>query len=146
MKDFVKKNCQSRQKWMLFKSFMLIRRLTMKNTIRPLHFMFFSWLYIYIYHKLLKRRYEKYNKEYHWPLELVLFFQKRLDGYLFPVFLTQMCPKNETEWNERFFAINCTASNGYMCLPNENFTQLLEFCYTEPRIWILKGTKSFYEF
>lgn len=27
-----------------------------------------------------------------------------------------------------------------MCLPNENVTELLEFCYTEPRIWIPKGT------
>lgn len=27
-----------------------------------------------------------------------------------------------------------------MCMPNENLTKLLEFCYTEPRLWILKGT------
>lgn len=25
-------------------------------------------------------------------------------------------------------------------MPNENLTELLEFCYTEPRLWILKGT------
>eukprot|EP00105_Crassostrea_gigas_P001424 XP_011413603.2 PREDICTED: uncharacterized protein LOC105318281 [Crassostrea gigas] len=26
-----------------------------------------------------------------------------------------------------------------MCMPNENLTELLEFCYTEPGLWILKG-------
>lgn len=74
------------------------------------------------------------------PSELFLNFQKRLDGYKFPVYLTSSCPKNETEWKERASAINCTAQHGYLFLPNENLTELLEFCYTEPRIWILKGT------
>lgn len=75
-------------------------------------------------------------------LLLFLYFQKRLEGYQFPVYLTSFCPKDEIEWNKRSSAINCTSSNGYLCLPNENFTKLLEFCYTEPKIWILKG-KSF---
>lgn len=74
------------------------------------------------------------------PSELFLNFQKGLDGYKFPVYLTSSCPKNETGWKERASAINCTAQHGYLCLPNENLTELLEFCYTEPRIWILKGT------
>lgn len=64
---------------------------------------------------------------------------KRLEGYQFPVYLTSFCPKDEIEWNKRSSAINCSSSNGYLCLPNENFTKLLEFCYTEPKIWILKG-------
>lgn len=64
---------------------------------------------------------------------------KRLAGYQFPVYSTSFCPKNEIEWNKRSSAINCTSSNGYICLPNENFTELLEFCYIEPKIWIPKG-------
>uniref|UniRef100_A0A8W8J7F4 Uncharacterized protein n=1 Tax=Magallana gigas TaxID=29159 RepID=A0A8W8J7F4_MAGGI len=66
-------------------------------------------------------------------------FQRKIDGYKFPVYSTTFCPRNETEWNERSSVLNCTDSNGYTCLPNENFTELLEFCYTEPLIWIQEG-------
>lgn len=64
---------------------------------------------------------------------------RKIDGYKFPVYSTAHCPRNETEWNERSSALNCTESNGYTCLPNHIFTELLEFCYTEPLIWIQKG-------
>lgn len=66
-------------------------------------------------------------------------FQMKLDGYDFPVYTTEFCPKNQTEWNERSSAINCTESNGYMCLPSENITMLLEFCYTYPSIFMEEG-------
>lgn len=76
-------------------------------------------------------------------------FQRKLDGYKFPVYSTELCPRNNTEWYKRSAAINCNESNGYTCLPNEHFTQLLEFCYTEP--WILieegkQGIKMVYNF
>lgn len=29
-----------------------------------------------------------------------------------------------------------------MCLPNDNFTELLEFCYIYPRILIQEGTEN----
>ncbi|XP_052695771.1 uncharacterized protein LOC128174201 [Crassostrea angulata] len=61
---------------------------------------------------------------------------RKLDGYEFPVYSTKSCPRNATEWNERSSAINCTEDNGYLCLPNENITQLLEFCYVFPFILI----------
>eukprot|EP00105_Crassostrea_gigas_P044635 XP_019928783.1 PREDICTED: uncharacterized protein LOC105342960 [Crassostrea gigas] len=64
---------------------------------------------------------------------------RKLDGYKFPVYSTKHCPKNQTEWNERSSAINCTTENGYVCLPNENITELLEFCYTYPFILIQEG-------
>lgn len=32
--------------------------------------------------------------------------------------------------------MNCNASNGYMCYPNRELTQLLEFCYIYPFIWM----------
>lgn len=66
-------------------------------------------------------------------------FQKKLDGYEFPVYSTKFCPRNQTEWNERSSAISCNESNGYLCLPNENITELLEFCYIHPFIWIQEG-------
>lgn len=64
---------------------------------------------------------------------------RQLDGYKFPVNTTPFCPRNETEWNERSFAMNCTESNGYTCLPNQDLTELLEFCYIYPFIWIQDG-------
>ncbi|XP_052692345.1 uncharacterized protein LOC128170606 [Crassostrea angulata] len=67
---------------------------------------------------------------------LLLYECKKFDGYEFPVYSTKYCPRNETEWNQRFSAINCTKDNGYMCLPNENITELLEFCYKYPFILI----------
>lgn len=66
-------------------------------------------------------------------------FQIKLDGYKFPVYSTQFCPRNESEWNKRSSTLNCNNTNGYTCLPNQQFTELLEFCYTQPRILIEKG-------
>lgn len=66
----------------------------------------------------------------------LLFECKKLDGYDFPVYSTKSCPRNQTEWNQRSSSINCTEKNGYLCLPNENFTELLEFCYQYPFILI----------
>lgn len=43
------------------------------------------------------------------------------------------------EWNLRSSAINCTDTNGYMCIPNENITELLEFCYIHRQIPIEEG-------
>lgn len=71
---------------------------------------------------------------------VIYLFQKKLDGYEFPVYSTEFCPRNKTEWNERSSAINCTKANGYLCFPNEKITQLLEFCYKDPFILIEDGT------
>ncbi|XP_052692141.1 uncharacterized protein LOC128170406 [Crassostrea angulata] len=67
---------------------------------------------------------------------LLLYECKKLDDYEFPVYSTKSCPRNQTEWNERSSAINCTKDNGYLCLPNENITELLEFCYYFPFVLI----------
>ena len=60
------------------------------------------------------------------------------DGH-FPVYTTESCPRNRSKWNKRSSAMNCTAANGYMCLPNDQFTELQEFCYKLPRLAITKG-------
>ncbi|XP_061193727.1 uncharacterized protein LOC133201958 [Saccostrea echinata] len=63
----------------------------------------------------------------------------KLYGYSFPVYTTLSCPRNKSEWRNRSSDLNCTESNGYMCIPNENITELLEFCYRYPRIPIEKN-------
>lgn len=68
-------------------------------------------------------------------------FQAKFDGYDLRVHTTDFCPRNQTEWNKKSSALNCTENNGYMCLPNENITQLYEFCYIYPFIWIDKGKR-----
>lgn len=60
----------------------------------------------------------------------------------FQVFSTKFCPRNKREWFERSFALNCTKRNGYMCMPNENITRLLEFCYKRPKIMMEPGKKK----
>lgn len=69
-------------------------------------------------------------------------FQRKMDGYKFPVYSTEFCPRYQTEWEQRSSAINCNKSNGYMCLSNENITELLEFCYLHPFIWMEEGKKK----
>lgn len=68
-----------------------------------------------------------------------------IDGYKFPVYRTLSCPKNETEWLERSSVLNCTDQNGYMCIPNDMITELVEFCYTKNVESIPKG-KNYGEF
>lgn len=69
----------------------------------------------------------------------IFIFQIKQEGYEFPVYLTKFCPRNKTEWKERAKVLNCTEQRGYTCLPNEHFTELLEFCYTDPWILIEEG-------
>lgn len=64
-----------------------------------------------------------------------------MDGYKFPVYETTSCPKNKPEWLERSFVLNCTDQDGYMCLPNEMLTELVEFCYTKNVEAIPRGKK-----
>ncbi|XP_061193693.1 uncharacterized protein LOC133201921 [Saccostrea echinata] len=63
----------------------------------------------------------------------------KLEGYIFPVYTTTSCPRSQSEWRNRSSTLNCTKSNGYMCIPNENITELLEFCYRFRRIPIDKS-------
>lgn len=70
-----------------------------------------------------------------------VMIQRPLKGYEFPVYTTESCPRNLTKWNERSSFLNCTRGNAYMCVPNENFTELLEFCYNLPQIQISKGIR-----
>lgn len=68
-----------------------------------------------------------------------LYECETIDGYKFPVYTTPSCPQNKTEWLKRSFVLNCTDRNGYMCIPNEMLTELVEFCYTQNVGAIPKG-------
>lgn len=35
--------------------------------------------------------------------------------------------------------MNCSNTNEYMCLPDERFEELFEFCYDNPRLLVLQG-------
>lgn len=62
-----------------------------------------------------------------------------LEGYKFPVYTTESCPKSNAEWLERSSSLQCNATNGYMCIPNEEISVLLEFCYHVQKTLIPKG-------
>nr|XP_022308640.1 uncharacterized protein LOC111114568 isoform X2 [Crassostrea virginica] len=70
---------------------------------------------------------------------LLLYECRKLNGYKFPVYTTEYCPKNETEWEKRSSAFNCKVNSSYACFPNDEITELLEFCYPLRLILIHKG-------
>nr|XP_034308574.1 uncharacterized protein LOC117683480 isoform X2 [Crassostrea gigas] len=92
---------------------------------------FFSSIIVLNKCKLLKKLLQKNDNN--------INLTKKIAGYKFPVYSTPFCPRNESEWNNRSLALNCNNTNGYTCLPNEKLTELVEFCYTVPWIWIEEG-------
>lgn len=72
-------------------------------------------------------------------ISVFLSLKELLNGYQFPVYSTESCPKNKIEWLQRSSVLNCTGWKGYMCMPEEN---LLEFCYQRPKILVQKGKKE----
>lgn len=63
-------------------------------------------------------------------------------GYYFPVYTVEICPRNELEMKNRSYVNKCNKNNSYMCIPDENLTSLLEFCYPYPAIPVPKGENS----
>ena len=57
----------------------------------------------------------------------------------FPVYNIEDCPRNESEWTKRAAAINCTKANGYLCVPNNKLTNMVELCSNYDAIGIKKG-------
>nr|XP_022287913.1 uncharacterized protein LOC111100394 isoform X2 [Crassostrea virginica] len=53
-----------------------------------------------------------------------------------------VCPRNEKEWLKASKRLNCSdisPVNRYHCLPADNLTTLLEFCYNRTRPQVVKG-------
>lgn len=65
--------------------------------------------------------------------------QMQLDGYRFPVYKIPSCPQNEAEWTERSSMYSCPQYHSYACIPDDNFTMMLEFCYPLPQISVAEG-------
>eukprot|EP00105_Crassostrea_gigas_P016846 XP_011434393.1 PREDICTED: uncharacterized protein LOC105333226 isoform X2 [Crassostrea gigas] len=49
--------------------------------------------------------------------------------YEFEVFPVKVCPRNTEESINASLRLNCNTTHGYHCVPNKNFTSLIEFCY-----------------
>lgn len=50
-------------------------------------------------------------------------------NYEFEVFPVEVCPLNKEDWDNASIRLNCNKTHGYHCVPNKNFTSLIEFCY-----------------
>lgn len=64
-------------------------------------------------------------------------------AYRFPVTRVSACPQDSTAWKLASERRNCTqdesSRNRYICVPNENKTHLLEFCYDQIRPRVQEG-------
>ncbi|XP_055999263.1 alpha-latroinsectotoxin-Lt1a-like [Ostrea edulis] len=51
--------------------------------------------------------------------------------YSFEVHQVSNCPVSEEAWEKASIRLNCTQKHGYHCVPDEYFTSLVEFCYSD---------------
>lgn len=56
----------------------------------------------------------------------------QFSDYEFEVFPVKVCPGNKEDWDSASYRLNFNKTHGYHCVPNTQFTSLVEFCY--PRI------------
>nr|XP_022295508.1 uncharacterized protein LOC111105480 isoform X4 [Crassostrea virginica] len=70
---------------------------------------------------------------------LLLYECRKLESNRFPVYTTESCPRNETEWDKTSSFFNCATNTIFSCFPNEDLTMLLQFCYPSKNIPIEKG-------
>lgn len=61
----------------------------------------------------------------------------------------EVCPLNKTEWQKASQRLNCTDDmenpvNRYHCLPVDDLTTLVEFCYNQIKPRIVKGMNLLY--
>lgn len=48
---------------------------------------------------------------------------------MFEVFPVEKCPMCKEDWEMASRRLNCNSTHGYHCVPNRQFTSLIEFCY-----------------
>ena len=63
-----------------------------------------------------------------------IFFQV---GYQFKVYPVHICPGNKTAFETAAEKLNCTGR--YLCAPNKDLTNLIEFCTDRQRSLFLQG-------
>lgn len=72
-------------------------------------------------------------------ISLVLIAQLSAD-YVFDVISVTKCPMCKEDWEIASRRLNCNSTHGYHCVPNKQFTSLIEFCYPKgPRFPFEKG-------
>lgn len=64
--------------------------------------------------------------------------------YRYPVYSVTSCPTNATKWETAARRRNCSfdevkPKNLYLCVPNQEKTEFLEFCYDEIRPMVQPG-------
>lgn len=65
----------------------------------------------------------------------------QFSDYEFEVFPVDVCPRNKEERDNASLRLNCNKTHGYHCVPNKNFTSLIEFCYPKgENVLFQKGT------
>lgn len=58
-----------------------------------------------------------------------LFFQIGSTSYRFEVYSVDKCPTNKSEFEEAAIRMNCSQDDKrYLCAPNRNLSNLIEFC------------------
>lgn len=77
-------------------------------------------------------------------LFFIFKFQKhafQFPDYAFQVNPVKKCPMSKEAWDISSARMNCNKTHGYHCVPNKNFTSLIEFCYPRgEKIPFHKGT------
>lgn len=53
----------------------------------------------------------------------------QLSEYDFEVFPVQNCPMSKESWKSAAAELKCNKTQGYHCVPNKNYTSLIQFCY-----------------
>lgn len=64
--------------------------------------------------------------------------------YSFEVFHVKNCPMSKESWETASTRLKCNSTHGYHCVPNKQFTSLIEFCYPKgPRFPFEAGIHTF---
>lgn len=64
--------------------------------------------------------------------------------YSFEVFPVNNCPMSKESWESASTRLKCNSTQGYHCVPNKQFTSLIEFCYPKgPRFPFEAGIHTF---
>lgn len=64
--------------------------------------------------------------------------------YSFKVFPVENCPMSRESWESASTRLKCNSTQGYHCVPNKQFTSLIEFCYPKgPRFPFEAGIHTY---
>nr|XP_022328771.1 uncharacterized protein LOC111127808 isoform X2 [Crassostrea virginica] len=76
-------------------------------------------------------------------LHVPVYQSRFIPGFEYLVYRTEYCPRSEEEYKGRSSALGCTVNSSYACMPNEELTELWEFCYPLQILYITPDTCLF---